>query len=134
MRAGAATAGMLSAAILMSPGCERRADHKAASLDEPVRRAVYRSLVARDRLFSCPGGVARPESQAEAGRFDELRQLALRKGARQAIWLGENDFAAVRPFDDRPPCGSGEAPYRAALAAYGGALDTLAARVAAYRP
>jgi hypothetical protein len=125
---------MLSAAILMSPGCERRTDHKLSSTDEPVRRAVYRSLVARDRLFSCPSGAGRPESRAETARFGELRQLALRKGARQAIWLGENDFAAVRPYDDRPPCGPGEAPYRAALAAYGGALDAFATRVADYRP
>ena len=134
MRAGAATAGMLSAAILMSPGCERRGEHKAASADEPVRRALYLSLIARDHLLSCPGGAARSETLAETGRFEELRQLALRKGADQAIWLGENDFAAVRPFDERPPCARGEAPYRAALAAYGGALDAFAGRVAAFRP
>jgi hypothetical protein len=134
MKAGAATAGMLSAAILMSPGCERRGEPKAASADEPLRRAVFLSLVARDHLSSCPGGEARPESRAEAGRFYELRQLALRKGADQAIWLGENDFAAVRSYDERLPCGPGEAPYRAALAAYGGALDAFAGRVAAYRP
>jgi hypothetical protein len=125
---------MLSAAILMSPGCERRGDPKTASAVEPVRRAVFRSLVARDFLFSCPGGATRAASRDQAGRFDELRQLALRKGAEQAIWLGENDFAAVRPHGDRAPCPAGEAPYRAALAAYSGTLDALAGRVAAYRP
>jgi hypothetical protein len=134
MRAGAATAGMLSAAILMSPGCERRGDPKAASVNEPVRRAIFRSLVARTFLLSCPGGASRPETRTESARFDELRQLALRKGADQAVWLGENDFAAVRHYDDRAPCGPGEAPYRAALTSYGGTLDTLAGRVADYRP
>jgi hypothetical protein len=134
MRSGAATAGMLSAAILMSPGCERRGDPKAVSAGEPVRRAVFLSLVARNHLSSCPGSAARPETRVETARFDELRQLALRKGADQAIWLGENDFAAVRPFDERPSCGPGEANYRSALAAYGGTLDALAGRVAAYRP
>ena len=35
-----------------------------------------------------------------------------------------------RRHDDREPCGAGEAPYRAALAAFGGRLDALAGRIA----
>ena len=134
MKAGAATAGMLSAAILISPGCERRPEPKASSADEPLRRAVYASLNARDLLLSCPGGGVRPETRDQDRRFDELRQFALRKGAGHALWLGDNDHAAVRPYDERARCAAGEAPYRAALAAYGSALDAMAARVGDWRP
>jgi len=104
-------------------------DKAAASREDSVRRAAFRSLVARDFLASCPGG-ARPEGMREAGRYEELKRFALRKGAGHAIWLGENDYGAVRPRADPEPCQAGEEPYREALAQYAGTLDQLAGRVA----
>lgn len=122
---------MLSAAVLLAPACAP-GDRKAApSNEEPVRRAAYRSLLARDLLASCPaGGVPGNES----ARLDELERLAAQKGAGHAIWLGENDFAAVHARLPAPHCAPGAAPYRRALADYGGALDALAGRIAEYRP
>jgi len=114
-------------------GCDGAADTRAPSREEPVRRAAFRSLVARDFLASCPGGGARAEMLGESGRHEELKGLAARKGAGRAVWLGENDYAAVRPHADREPCEPGEERYREALAAYRGTLDELAGRVAEYR-
>lgn len=127
----AGAAGMLSAAMLLAPGCGQGDDPKAATREEPVRRAAFRSLVARDFLASCPGG-ARSEGMGAAARYEELKRLALRKGAGHAVWLGENDFGAVRPHSDREPCEPGEEAYREALASYAGTLDALAGRVAAF--
>jgi hypothetical protein len=101
----------------------------AASREEPVRRAAFRAMIAGDFLASCPGG-ARPEGLREAGRYAELTQLASRKGAGHAIWLGENDHAAFAPHSEREICIAGEEPYREALVQYGGTLDSLAGRVA----
>ena len=39
-------------------GCGRDADDRAGNAD-PVRRASFRSLAARDFLATCPGGAAR---------------------------------------------------------------------------
>gem|GEM_PF-2559451 len=133
MRAAAATAGMLSAVMLLAPGCRPGDEIKAATREEPVRRAAFRSLVARDFLASCPGGGSRPEMLSQAARYTELKQFGFRKGAGHAIWLGENDFGAVRPHSDREPCEAGEEAYREALASYAGTLDALAGRVAEYR-
>ena len=133
MRAATATAGMLSAAVLLAPGCgaPSTADQNKA---EPVRRASFRSLAARDFLTSCPGGAQRPETLFHANRFEELKQLAVRKGAGRAIGLGENDWAGLTRYDDREPCEAGEQAYNEALAAFSGTLDELAARIAEYRP
>lgn len=128
-----AAAGMLSAVMLLAPGCGQSDRKPSAGNEEPVRRAAFRSLVARDFLSSCPGGGSRPEMLGQAARFTELKQLALRKGAGHAIWLGENDFGAFRPHSDREPCEAGEEAYREALASYAGTLDALAGRVAEYR-
>lgn len=129
MKAGAATAGMLSAVMLLAPGCERRAE-KADSREEPVRRAAYKSLLARDLLAGCPaGGVP----DVERVRYEELKRLAAQLGAGHAIALGENDFAAMRRFPKGGRCGPGEAGRAAALAAYARTLDALAGRVAEYR-
>jgi len=128
MRAAATTAGMLSAAMLLAPGCGRP-EPKAVSREEPVRRAAYKSLLARDLLASC--GQSAPG--AEAIRHDELKRLASQAGAGHAIWLGENDFAAVRRVSPAERCGSGEPARRAALLGYGGALDALAGRIAEFR-
>ena len=133
MRAAAATAGMLTAAVLLAPGCERRPEPRA-SREEPVRRAAYRTLLARDLLASCPAGRGQAVPPAEVERYEELKRLAFQKGAGHAVWLGENDFAAVRRLSRPARCGPGERPFRAALASYGGALDTLAGRIADYRP
>ena len=133
MRVATATASMVSAAVLLAPGCgsERQV---SPSRDEPVRRATFHSLAARDFLATCAGGPDRPETARQDARFAELRQLAARKQAGRAVWLGENDWGAVERYSDREPCEPGEAAYGEALAAYSGALDALAARIAAFPP
>lgn len=123
------------AALLLVAGCSRESE-SANAVDgyEPVRRAAFRALAARDFMVNCPGGAARTETAAQVRRLEELKQLAIRKEAGRAIWLGENDWAGVARYSDREPCLAGEEPYREALAAFSATLDELAARIAAYRP
>ncbi len=121
-------AGMAS--LLLAPGCGGN-PNAADEGQDPIRLANFRSLAARDFLFSCPGGRARPETATQVARHEELKQLADRTDAGRALALGENDWAAIRRHDDRSPCAPGDAPYRAALAAFGGTLDLLAGRIAA---
>ena len=121
---------MASAAMLLAPGCGGEETKAAPSTDEPLRRANFRSLAARDFLATCPGGAGRPETVAAVRRHDELIQLGLGKDAGHVLALGENDWQALKRHDDRAPCAPGEAPYRAALTAYGQALDGLAGRIA----
>lgn len=128
MRTAGAMAGMASAAMLLAPGCGN--PNEPGEGQDPVRRANFRSLAARDFLFSCAGGPTRMETATQVARHEELKQLAYRKGAGQALALGENDWAAVSRYDDREPCAPGETPYREALAAFSATLDGLAARVA----
>ena len=130
MRNAAATAGMLSAAILLAPGCERRPEPRN-SKEEPVRRAAYRAVLARELLDSCPAGGA---PAGEAARYGELTRLAVQTGAGHAMWLGQNDAAAVNRVTPATSCAAGDAPRQAALAAYSQALDALAGRIAEYRP
>ena len=130
MKGAAATAGMLSAAILLAPGCERRPEPRN-SKEEPVRRAAYLSVLARELLNSCAAGGV-PAS--EAMRYGELTRLAVQSGAGHAVWLGENDAAAINRVTPAARCGAGETPRQAALAVYSRSLDTLAARIAEYRP
>jgi hypothetical protein len=122
-------AGMASAAMLLAPGCGS-APRSGPSADEPVRRANFRSLAARDFLLSCPGAGARPETRTAAARHEELKRLGFGIEAGQALALGENDWAGLSRYDRQAPCSPGDAPYRAALAAYGRSLDLLAARIA----
>ena len=129
MRGAAATAGMLSAAILLAPGCERRPEPRN-SKEEPVRRAAYLAVLARELLDSCPAG-GTPAS--EAARFEELKRLAAQTGAGYALWLGENDVAATARASLPERCGPGVAPRNAALTAYSRSLDRLAGRIAEYR-
>lgn len=129
MRAAAAAAGMVSAAMLFAPGCGAGVGKPGPSADEPVRRANFRSLAARDFLMTCAGAPARGETRAEVARHEELEQLGIGAEAGHALALGENDWAGMRRRDRRAPCAAGEAPYRAALAAYARSLDTLAARI-----
>ena len=130
MKGAAATAGMLSAAILLAPGCERRPEPRN-SKEEPVRRAAYLAVLARELLASCPaGGVP----AGEATRYGELTRLAVQGGAGHAIWLGENDAAAINRVSPAARCGPGDAARQAALTAYSNSLDALAGRIAAYRP
>ena len=130
MKGAAATAGMLSAAILLAPGCERRPEPRN-SKEEPVRRAAYLAVLARELLDSCPAGTT-PAN--EAARYEELKRLAAQTGAGHALWLGENDAAAVRRVAASERCAAGEVPRRAALTAYSRSLDSLAGRIAEYRP
>ncbi len=130
MKGAAATAGMLSAAILLAPGCERRPEPRNSE-EEPVRRAVYRAVLARELLDSCPAGAAPVDQVA---RYRELTRLGALGGAGHAIWLGENDAAAMRRVSPGERCGPGEAPRAAALAAYRRSLDAMAGRIAEYRP
>ena len=133
MRPAAATAGMLSAAALLSSGCGGEAPARGER-EEPVRRAAFRSLAARDFLLTCPAGAGRRETDYQAQRLAELKRLGGEKGAGRAIWLGENDWAGVSRYGDRERCEPGEAAYLEAVAAYSGTLDALAARIAEYRP
>lgn len=128
--AAAARAGIFSAAVLFSPGCGPEPERQSA---EPVRRASFRSLAARDFLLSCPGGAARPETARQSARLEELKQLAVRKGAGRAVALGQNDWAGVARYDDRERCTAGEEAYGEALSAFAGTLDELARRIADYR-
>jgi hypothetical protein len=130
MKSAAATAGMLSAAILLAPGCERRPEPRN-SKEEPVRRAAYLAILARDLLESCPAGGA---PAGEAARYWELTRLAVQTGASHAIWLGQNDAAAVNRVSPAARCGAGDPARQAALATYSRSLDTLAGRIAEYRP
>ena len=130
MKSAAATAGMLSAAILLAPGCERRPEPRN-SKEEPVRRAIYLAALARELLVSCPQGGT---TASEAARYEELKRLAVLSEAGYAVWLGENDAAAMRRVSPGETCGPGEAPHRAALTAYRRSLDTLAGRIAEYGP
>jgi hypothetical protein len=135
IRAGAAAAGMLGAAALLTPGCGGpSADPADPAAGDPVRRASFRSLAARDFLATCPGLAGRPETARQRARLEELQQLAIRKGAGQAIGLGANDWAAVARYRDREPCRPGEQAYGEALAAFSATLDELAGRIADYRP
>jgi hypothetical protein len=122
---------MLSAAMLLAPGCGRD-ERKATSNEAPVRRAAFLTMIAQDFLASCPGG-ARAEGQSEVARYAELKRLGFRKGAGHAIWLGENDFGGTAQHSDRPPCRAGEQAYSAALAAYSASLDGLAGRLVEFR-
>ena len=125
-------AGML-VAILLAPSCSEDKESGSADPMEPLRRATFRTLAARDFLASCPGGPARAETLPQVRRLEELKQLAIRKNAGRAIWLGENDWAGVARYSNREPCEPGEEPYREALAAFSGTLDSLAGRIAEYR-
>lgn len=125
MRGAAAAAGVVSAAILFAPGCSSPAE-KAAAPADPVRRASFRSLVARDFLFGCSGDAARAETRQQVSRMGELYRFAYEKGAGQSLWLAENDWAGLKPHDTARPCAAGEGPYRAALAAFSARLDDLA--------
>ncbi|WP_129790848.1 hypothetical protein [Sphingosinicella sp. CPCC 101087] len=133
MRAATATAGMVSAAVLLAPGCGSSPE-SSTSRDEPVRRATFRSLAARDHLATCSGGSRRPETLYQVERLEELKQLAARKEAAQAVWLGENDWAGVARYARREPCKPSEAAYADALAEFSGSLDRLAGRIAEYPP
>ena len=124
---------LLSAAVLLTPGCgEKPAD--APSRDEPLRRAGFRSLAAREFLSSCPGAAGRAETLYQAGRHDELKQLAAQSGADRPVAQGENEWAGFSRYSGRERCGEGDEAFRQALAAYGASLDALAARIAEYRP
>jgi hypothetical protein len=121
---------MLSAAILLAPGCERRTEPRN-SKEEPVRRASYLAVLARELLDSCPAG-ATPAN--EAARYEELKRLAVQTGAGHALWLGENDAAAVSRVTPAERCEPGAPAYQAALTRYSRSLDGLAGRIAEYRP
>jgi hypothetical protein len=124
---------MLTVAMLLAPGCGDR-PAAPASRDELLRRAGFRSLAARNFVSSCPGAAGRPELAYQAARHEELKQLAARSGAGRPVVLGENEWAGVTRHSPPERCLAGDEAYRQALAAYGAALDTLAARIAEYRP
>jgi hypothetical protein len=126
-----AAAGVVSAAILFAPGCGGGGSGNRPAPD-PVRRAAFRSLVARDFLFGCSGGAGRAETRRQAERMGELYRFGIAKGAGQSLALAENDWAALKPHDTAPPCAAGEGPYRAALATFAGRLDALAAGIRVY--
>lgn len=126
------------AALLASAGllasCGDSDEQAAGSRDEPVRRAAYLSAIARDVLVSCPGSELRNESRRQRARHEELKQLAAGKRALEAIWRGENQYAALAQVRERQMCQPGDAAYRSALADYSASLDALAGRIAEYRP
>ena len=123
---------MLSAAMLLGPGCGASSNRDNVSRDEPLRRAGFRAIAARDYFATCPGAAAGPEMTYQSARHDELKQLAARTGAAETLALGENEWFGVSRAAPPERCESGDDAYRAALARYAGALDTLAARIADY--
>jgi hypothetical protein len=133
VKGAAAAAGMVSAAILFAPGCGEGAQ-KGEAASDPVRRASFRSLAAKEFLLGCPGGRERPETQRQLERLGELNRFADEKGALQSLQLAANDWAGVGRHDDRAPCAPGEAAYRAALTDFSARLDELAAGIGSYRP
>jgi hypothetical protein len=133
MRGAAAAASVVSAAILFVPGCGETTQ-KGDAASDPVRRASFRSLAAKDFLLGCPGGRERPETHRQIERLAELNRFADEKGALQSLQLAANDWAGIGTHDARPPCASGEAAYRAALADFSDRLDELAAGIGRYRP
>ena len=128
MRNAAAAAGVVSAAILLAPGCGDRTGNKADASD-PVRRASFRSLAARDFLFSCAGGRGRLETRRELERMDELNRFAFEKGAMPSLQLAANDWAGLSRHDTRGRCPPGEAAYLAALTDFSVRLDQFAASI-----
>lgn len=100
---------------------------------QPLRQAAFREASAKAFLLTCPGASGRAEVAAQARRFDELVQLAARKGADYPIWAGANDYAAIARQGPRERCTSGGDAYNQALAAYSGALDGLARAIAEVR-
>ena len=128
MRSSAAAAGVVSAAILLAPGCGGASENKSAASD-PLRRASFRSLAARDFLLSCPGGPQRPETREQLDRLGELTRFADEKGAMPSLQLAANDWAGLSRLDTRPPCAAGEPAYRAALTDFAARLDELAASI-----
>ena len=127
MRVAMAAAGVASAAILFAPACGGGAPKAGPS--DPVRRASFRSLAARDFLFTCAGGPVRAETRRQVERMGELYRFAYEKGLGQSLWLAENEWAGLVAHDRRAPCAPGEAAYRAGLAQFSGALDQLAAGI-----
>jgi hypothetical protein len=119
------------AALLVAPGCGG-GDKSAAG--DPLRRASYRSLAARDFLATCPAGAGRAETQRQLERLAELNRFAGERGALRALQLAGNDWAAIGRHDPRPPCAPGEAAYRGALAEFSARLDDLAAAIGEHRP
>lgn len=132
MRNAAAAAGVVSAAILLAPGCGGGAENKSAASD-PLRRASFRSLAARDFLLSCPGGPGRAETREQLDRLGELTRFADEKGAMPSLQLAANDWAGLSRLDTRPPCAAGEPAYRAALTDFAARLDELAASIGSYQ-
>ncbi|MFN3944551.1 MAG: hypothetical protein ACK4K7_06455 [Allosphingosinicella sp.] len=116
MRAAAATAGMLT--VLMAPACDRPAA-EAPDEGQALRRAAYRAFAARHRLAACGVAEARADARLQLDRFEELQAFARRKGAGHALWLGENDWHAVRPRAGAPDCAAPLPAFRAALDALG---------------
>ena len=132
MRNAAAAAGVVSAAILLAPGCGGGAENKSATSD-PLRRASFRSLAARDFLLGCPGGPGRAETREQLDRLGELTRFADEKGAMPSLQLAANDWAGLSRLDTRPPCAAGEPAYRAALTDFAARLDDLAASIGSYQ-
>jgi hypothetical protein len=129
MKGSTAAAGMVSAAILFAPGCGGGADTKTAAGD-PVRRASFRSLAARDFLLGCPAGPGRAGTREQLERLDELNRFAFEKGAMRSLQLAANDWAGLSRHDTRPRCAPGDGPYEAALRDFAARLDELAASIA----
>jgi hypothetical protein len=128
MRPGAAAAGVMSAAILFAPGCGGGAGNKAAASD-PVRRASFRSLAARDFLLGCPGGAERAGTREQLDRLSELNRFAMDKGATSSLQLAANDWDGLSHHVASGRCAPGEAAYRAALTDFAARLDDYAASI-----
>lgn len=127
-----ARAAAVSAAMLLAPACDGGGEADPEG-DEAVRRAGYRVHLARDFLASCPAGRGRAETEAQLARLRHLRRLSVGKRAGHALWLGENEWNAVRGRAEPEPCPPGEAAYRAALADFSRSLDALAAEIRDHR-
>ena len=121
------------AAMFLVPSCGSDPRPAPDNPMEPLRRATFRAFAARDFLVTCPVIPERQEIVFQVRRFEELKQLAARKHAGRAFWLGENDWAGVSRYSNRQTCAAGEKAFGQALASFSGSLDSLAGQIAAYR-
>lgn len=117
-----AAASILSTAVLLSSGCDRPEPKREKP--DPVRKAAYRSQLARDAWSRhCAAGAQRAQDQ----RLEQLRQFAAQKGLGDSIWLGENDFRAHARYAADAQSGRNCAELSRR---YGAQLDSLAAAIA----
>ena len=122
----AASAGMVSAAVLMASACGRSEAPEAEEQGTDLRSASYRSFAAADRLQRC-GWEGRPGAAQQLRRYETLKDFARRRGPRaaQTLWQGENAWSGLARRGGAGAC-DGDSAYAAAVNDFSGNLDALA--------